>query len=637
MKLAAVFSDHGVLQRDRPIPVWGWAEPHEAVTVRLAGHEASTTAGADGAWRVTLPALPAGGPHELTVVGRETLTLTDLLVGEVWVCSGQSNMQWTVAACDVEAEITTANYPQIRFFTVPNIPAMEPKADIIANWTVCSPATTGNFSAVGYFFGRELHQALGVPIGLINTSWGGTVAEAWTSREALHAVPELRQFTDLLDEVLPGAEEGLAIHEEAMRAWDAATRRVDGENTGYPRGWADHGFASDDWGRMALPAYWQARGLHTNGVVWFRKEVEIPTAWAGRTLTLSLGKIDKADTTYFNNVRVGGISISEREDAWNIRRVYTVPGELVQAGRAVIAIRAFSHVWAGGVVGPAEEFYLAPEGEAGLPLAGEWLFALEEDFGDFSKPPVPPLGAANPNTPTVLYNGMIHPLIPCGMRGAIWYQGESNASRGYEYRTLFPTMIQDWRARWGEGDFPFFFVQLANYQAGQDAWPDSAWAELREAQTMTLALPNTGMAVIIDIGESTDIHPKNKWDVGKRLALNALAKTYGRDVEYAGPMYREVTTEGAALRVHFDHAAGLTSRETTLSGFAIAGADRVFYPASAVIDGATVLVSSPSVPAPVAVRYGWAEDPVCTLYNAAGLPASPFRTDTWARAALLPA
>ncbi|MHB0935880.1 MAG: sialate O-acetylesterase [Armatimonadota bacterium] len=634
MKLASLFCDHAVLQRDLPITVWGWAEPGETVTVSLAGNQAAAKAGADGAWRVTLPALPAGGPYEMTVAGRETIVLRDLLIGEVWVCSGQSNMQMTLNTVqEGEEEVAASDYPDIRLLTVPNIPAMAPKADIEAEWKVCSPKTSGPFSAVGYFFGRKLHQELGVPVGLINTSWGGTVAEAWTSREGLHSEPELQRIADLLNGLDP-TDAGAVIYQQAMQAWNDANNRKDTENLGFPRGWADPATPDADWGGMMLPAYWKVHGLQMNGVVWFRLEVDVPAAWAGQDLTLSLGTIDKADATYFNNVKVGGVSLEDREDAYNVRRIYTVPGALVRAGRNLVAVRIFSHVWAGGMIGKPEELYLAC-GEESIPLAGEWRYRVEADFGDFTGPTAMPLGEGNPNTPTVLFNGMIHPLLPFGIRGAIWYQGESNAARGKEYQTLFPTMITDWRKHWGQGDFPFYFVQLANFQAGTDTGFDSQWAELREAQTMTLALPNTGMAVIIDVGESTDIHPKNKQDVGLRLALNALAKTYGRDMVCSGPMFREARVEGKAIRLFFEYAEGGLVSKGELSGFAIAGADRQFTKADAVIDGETVVVSSPAVPAPVAVRYGWAEDPICTLYNQAGLPMSPFRTDDWVRSGIL--
>jgi len=521
----------------------------------------------------------------------------------------------------------------MRLFTVPNIPAMEPKADIEADWKLCSPKTVSTFSAAAYFFGRKLHQELGVPVGLINTSWGGTVAEAWTSIGTLRAKPELQEIVDLFDAIDPN-DEGTAAYLQAIQAWTEAENRKDTENLGYPQGWADPATSTAGWERMALPAYWKARGLQLNGVVWFRTEVDVPAAWAGKDLTLSVGTIDKGDTTYFNNVKVGGVTLEDREDSFNVRRIYPVPGALVQPGRNVIAVRVFSHIWAGGLVGKPEELYLK-NGEETIPLAGEWQYNVEADFGNFGTPPAPPLGAANPNTPTVLFNGMIHPLLPYGIRGAIWYQGESNASRAKEYQTLFPAMISDWRQQWAQGDFPFYFVQLANFQAGTDAGFDSQWAELREAQTMTLSLPNTGMAVIIDIGESTDIHPRNKQDVGLRLALNALAKTYGRDQVYSGPLFREARVEGNAMRLFFDYAEGGLASKGELTSFAIAGADRKFARAQAVIDGETLVVSSPAVPAPVAVRYGWAEDPICTLYNTAGLPMSPFRTDDWVQSGIL--
>ena len=635
MKLAALFCNHAVLQRDLPLPVWGWAAPGEKITVTLAGNSAAAVTDADGAWRVSLPALPAGGPHTMTVAGSETITLTDLLVGDVWVCSGQSNMQMTVLGTENdEQEIAAADYPAIRLFTVPNVPAMAPKADIVAEWKVCSPKTVSGFSAVGYFFGRELTTTLNVPVGLINTSWGGTVAEAWTSRGMLAAHPETRDFLSVLDGIDPDTEKLLKEFEEIMQDWDAANRRVNPPDAGFPQGFADPATDTADWAIMDLPAYWQARGLQLNGVVWFRKEIDVPAAWAGKDLTLSVGAVDKADTTYFNNVKVGGVTLEDREDSFNVRRIYTVPGTLVKAGRNVVAVRAFSHVWAGGVVGKRDEFYLCPVGQdaAAIALAGDWQYKVEVSFGDYQKPPAAPLGPGNPNTPTVLFNGMIYPLIPYGIKGAIWYQGESNVGRAEQYKTLFPAMITDWRAGWAQGDFPFYYVQLANFQGGTDAGFDSGWAELREAQAAALDLPNSGEAVIIDIGESTDIHPRNKKDVGKRLAFNALAKDFGQAVEYAGPTYRSAVAEGGALRVYFNHAdGGLVSKSSPLPSFVIAGPDRQFYPANAVIDGETVVVSSPQVATPIAVRYGWADDPVCTLYNQAGLPASPFRTDAWTR------
>jgi sialate O-acetylesterase len=382
---------------------------------------------------------------------------------------------------------------------------------------------------------------------------------------------------------------------------------------------------------MELPAVWQSRGCNFSGIFWFRKTIDIPEAWAGKELQLAIGATDKSDTTYFNNQRVGGITMAEREDSWSHLRTYTVPGELVRAGRNVIAVRVHSDKFAGGMTGPEEFMQLTcPDraGDAAIPLAGTWRYAVEADYG-FVQVPKEPLGPEHCNAPGALFNGMIAPLLPFAIRGAIWYQGESNAPRAVEYRTLFQVLIRNWREAWGPGDFPFFFVQLANFMARQEQPGESQWAELREAQTMALALPNTGMAVAIDIGESGDIHPRNKKDVGLRLAYNALHSTYGHaSVIPCGPLFRSAKREGSALRISFDHAGGgLVCQGDALRGFAIAGEEGRFVWADAKIDGEEILVSSSQITEPRSARYGWDDNPEVNLYNKAGLPASPFRTD----------
>ena len=483
VKLPHLFSDHMVLQRDLPVPVWGTATPGEAVTVSVGDKTAQATAGKDGRWMVKLGAMPAGGPVTMQVKGTNTIAIKDVLVGEVWVCSGQSNMQWGVrSSMNARAEIAAAKHPKIRLFTVPRVPAAAPVDDVNGRWVACSPQTVAGFSAVGYFFGRDLHQAIKVPVGLINTSWGGTVAEAWTSSAGLSAEPSLKPMAD------------------------AQTRRLIG----------------------------------------YAKALE--------------------------------------------ELAPTLSGWRAEAEKAV---------------------------------AG--------------KKPVPPLpvphlpGGMSHNYPTMLYNGMIAPLVPYAIGGAIWYQGESNAGRAYQYRALFAAMIRDWRTQWGQGDFPFLFVQLANYTTVSKQPQESAWAELREAQTMALRLPKTGMAVIIDIGEAHDIHPRNKQDVGKRLSLAARGVAFGeKDFVYSGPMYDTMKVDGGKVRLTFKHTGGgLVAKDGPLKGFAVAGKDKRFVWAEATIDGDAVVVSSPTVAQPVAVRYAWANNPVCNLYNKEGLPAGPFRTDDW--------
>jgi sialate O-acetylesterase len=469
-------------------PIWGWADPGEKVTVTLGDQKAEATADKDGKWQVRLAAMKAGtGPLEMTVAGKNTLKLANILIGEVWICSGQSNMGFTVkGVINSDQEIAEAKHPKIRLFSVTRVTAATPQTDCKGEWVECSPETVPGFTAVGYFFGRDLLQALAVPVGLVNTSWGGTPAEAWTSRDALEADPA---FAGLLERW----KQNIEAYPKAKEAWDKVKDKK-----------------MADWKAAAAKA--------------------------------------KADGK--------------------------------QPQRA---------------------------------------------------PQAPSDPAASPNCPASLYNGMIAPLIPLGIRGAIWYQGESNVGRPMEYRKLFPAMITDWRKHWAEGEFPFFFVQLANFMARKPEPADSNWAALREAQTMTLALPKTGQAVIIDIGEANDIHPKNKQDVGKRLALAAEAVAYGKDVVYSGPMYESMKVEGERVRLQFNHVGGglVAKGGGQLTGFAMAGEDKKFAWADAKIDGDSVLVWSKDVPKPAAVRYAWADNPECNLYNKADLPASPFRTDDW--------
>jgi sialate O-acetylesterase len=627
MKLPALFADGMVLQRDLPIAVWGWAEPGEGISVSLAGHTVATETGADGRFKVFLPPLPAGGPHVLTVSGRSAMTFDDVWIGEVWLASGQSNMEWPLnSACDAAAEIQAANDPLLRHCFIPRTTALTPAADVSASWQPASPDTAGGFSAVAYFFARVLRQKLNVPVGVINASWGGTLAEAWTSRGGLAAEPALKCHVDNLDR-LQGDDSAklLAECEAARQAW-LKTLPQDTHNRGFAEGWAKPEHDDRAWEFMDQPIYWAQTGKLVHGICWFRREVEVPAHWTGQDLSLRLGAVDKSDQTYFNGVQVGSLTWEENEESWAMERRYTIPARLVRPGRNVISVRVMSVFTGGGIAGPLLQL-VAPglAGEKPLLLNGPWRYRIEKDLGTVQSTPRPVRPSGN-NVPASLFNGMIAPLIPYTLRGAIWYQGESNVGRTAEYRTLFPALIRDWRRHWGLGDFPFYFVQLANFQhAIHPEFVNSRWAELREAQTAALALPNTGMAVTIDIGEPKDIHPHNKQDVGLRLALNALARTYGQEVECCGPRYRALRRDGSKLVLTFDHAAGLCSRGGPPERFGIAGADGVFHKAEAVIRGLTVELSCAAVPAPVAACYGWGDSPVCNLYNGAGLPMEPFR------------
>jgi sialate O-acetylesterase len=632
VRLPALIGDNMVVQQGVVARVWGWAEPGEQVTVSMAGKSAKAKADAKGRWEARIGPFKAGGPFEMRIEGKNAVVLKNVLVGEVWLGSGQSNMEWPLQnAAHGGDEVARANHPEIHLFTVTKATSLEPRDDVRGRWVVCTPENAATFSAVAYFFGRELSEKLKVPVGLIHSSWGGTPAEAWTSRAALAAIPELRPMTDALDRASVNLPEARHAYEAAQAKWEQEHFLQDPGNKGLDLGYAGADFSEAGWQTMRLPQFWETAGLVIDGAVWFRKSVDLPASWEGHDLTLNLGPVDDFDVTYFNGTKVGATG-SETPNFYMVPRKYTIPGALVHGGRNVIAVRVFDHYGQGGFGGGATDMTLSAAGAPPIALAGDWLYKVEMGVEpikvDFSTQPIAPAGVGNPNTPTVLYNAMLAPLTPYTIRGAIWYQGESNADRARQYQTLFPAMIRDWRAAWGAGSFPFLFVQLANFQARKTEPGDSHWAELREAQTMTLREPATGMAVIIDIGEASDIHPKNKQDVGHRLALWALAKTYGQSGEFSGPLFESFAVEGNKVRVRFTHAEGLRTVDGgPVQGFAIAGADGKFVWADAKLDGKTVLVWSDAVPQPVAVRYGWADNPAVNFTNGAGLPASPFRTD----------
>ncbi len=510
--LAPLFTDHAVLQRDKPVPVWGRADAGEAVTVKFSEQTRKTTAGADGRWIVFLDALPASAQGvELTVIGKNTLTIHDLVVGEVWLCSGQSNMEFTIEArpgtwqarsrvTDAASEIAAANFPLIRHVRIEQRVAEAPAETVTTGgWQAASPQTAGGFTAVGYFFARNIFRKLGVPVGIVHSSWGGTPVESWMSPAALGS--------------------------------NAAFATIDGR--------------------------------------WRTGLAEFPARKAA--FEAALAAWTKAEST-------------ARTDA------------------AAVAAKA------------------RPRGDAAK-LYAAWL----------AKNPRPraPRGPGDPWTPAGLFNGMINPLLPYALRGVLWYQGESNAERAGEYHALFAAMITAWRAHFGQGDFPFYWVNLANYGVPGDA-TKMAYALLREAQTQTLALPNTGQALAIDLGEADDIHPANKQDVGRRLALLAQHRVYGLTVDDEGPTFASATREGAALRVRFTHAGGgLIAHDKPVQSLEIAGADRRFFPAHGKIERDTLVVAAPEVREPVAVRYAWRNAPEANLYNGAGLPAVPFRSEAW--------
>ena len=651
LKLAPVFTDHAVLQRDKPVPVWGQASPGENVTVTFASASRSVKADTQGCWKVILDPMPASlESREMLVRGSEgeQLAFKDILVGEVWLASGQSNMSMSVIGCaNLNEEKAAANFPLIRQFKVSNAGSLKPENILKGNWAVCSSTTVAYFTGVGYFFAREIHQKLGVPIGIIHSSWGGTPAEAWTSREALDTVPELKTVTREEIAQMERALEEWPTFLPSLSAWESANGVDDKENEGVKNGWAAPDF--DDSGWKTVTTGFNLCGTlkaKNGGVFWMRKSVELPAESAGKPFNLILGYLAKQfDTIYFNGVELGRTG-SKPPLFYTCARNYPVPGKLVKTGKNVIAARFVAHTPKGGL-------YVAGC-KLGLPVAdphsvsNDWKFCFERQFPELS----PEALAARPKlnrsqiqlTSAALFNGMIHPLIPYSIRGVIWYQGENNANprQAEQYKTLFPLMISDWRKRWGLGDFPFYFVQLANNDPAVRTHAESDWAVLRDTQTQTLkTTPNTGMAVTIDIGSDITIHPLNKQDVGKRLALWARAKTYGeKGLVFQSPLYQSHTVEGGKIRVRFDTGGaplmagkkeGLNPVTPTpgarLEWFEISGADGKWAWADAVIEGDSVVVSSPDVPVPTAVRYAWATNPEgCNLYNKEGLPASPFNS-----------
>lgn len=623
LRCADIFGDHMVLQRDQQITIWGWAAPKEKVSISFVDQELSTKADIQGRWEVSLPAQNAGGPFSMEIKGKkEKLTINDIWMGEVWLCSGQSNMEWKMNNVNqAEVEIAAATNHMIRLFNIPDQAAPTPQhhlPEATEGWKICTPENIRYFSAVAYFMARGLQPELGVPIGLISSSWGGTNVETWTSQEAISNDPDFSEFAHV------------TISEKIQQQTEAVQQKLEAFTNQFsdePEKEEDHWrwnsteYHPHDWKSAQLPGIWEDNGAPDfDGIMWYRKDILLTEQQAATHATLSLAMIDDNDLTWINGVEVGSTN------GYNIQRSYEVPPGILRAGKNVIAIRVVDNRGGGGIYGEPDALSLSL-GKDRIPLAGTWSYRpVKPDHMNLSS-------MIRPNdAPALLYNGMIHPIVPFRIAGVIWYQGEANAGRAYQYRRLFPLMIEDWRQNWGY-DFPFLWVQLANFKAEKEAPTESDWAELREAQSVTLRLPNTGQAVIIDIGDASDIHPRNKQDVGHRLALSALHVAYGQENVFSGPIYRSVIFNDGVATLSFDHiGSGLMAKDRYgyLKGFAVAGEDKIWHWARATIEGEQIKVWSQDVENPVAVRYGWADNPAdANLYNKEGLPASPFRTDSW--------
>jgi sialate O-acetylesterase len=631
--VSGVFGDHMVLQRDRPVPVWGAAEPGERVLVKFAEQAHEAVADEQGRWVVRLDPLPASSESRRLVVrggdGKET-AFEDVVVGDVWLCSGQSNMAFGMASLRRNPlyadDLTTADFPLIRQGTVPRNAAEEPVVDTSVTWTQCSPATVDIFTAAGFYMARSLHKELDVPIGLLFSAVGGTQAEQWTSRDALDTVPTFGERAARHAAEQRDHPQAVAGYPARLAAWERAHGREEPANRGEPEGWMRPDAPSDGWRTVAGPTRWSELGMPDGGVAWIRKTIDVPADKVGAKLRVDLGGIDSQYVTlYWNGSKIGDWGRQPPDFNKGYAR-FDVPADQVLAGSAVLAIR-----------------FVSPFGNR-VPSFGIGSFkgwpGMGPDFQVRVESTFPPLGkeaaGAYPQIPprggsTTLFNGMINPLVPYALRGAVWYQGEGDGSRGYEYRTMLPLLIADWRNHFGQPDLPFLVQQLPNWKAGNAR--DVTWAELREAQWLTAReVSGVFLSVGLDLGESDDVHPANKRDIGRRLALVALKNVYGRDIVCSGPRFLAATPDSGVIRVTLAHSGPLTTCDgQPPRHFQVSGADREFVDAEARIENdGTIMVRAAAVPQPEAVRYAWFNDPADpNLTDSSGLPTAPFRSDAW--------
>jgi len=617
--LPKVFGDSMVLQRGIKIPVWGSASPGQHIIAALGKFRATAIADHAGQWKLHFPVLKAGGPYALSIseTGKPNteIKLKGILIGDVWLASGQSNMEWSVQQSqDAASEIANADFSQIRFLQVAHDKKITPQSDILnGKWKVCNPSNVPQFSAVAYYFARKIHKDKHVPIGIIQSTWGGTPIESWTSREQLLTSPITKANIAANDTLSEQSFVNDSLN--LIRFWDIVYHPQNNTDKIIPATRYD----DSGWPTVEMPRLIKDFGIGPyEGMVWLRKKIILPESFSGKDLTLHLGHPEMNYSMYFNGEEIC-------KTIWNSnpKQSYTIPAKLIRKGENTISLR-IAMLWGGGGLNPPAEGINITDGAVKVSLAGKWRY--QKDL----EPSLPKIKNYH-YYPSLLFNAMINPVIPFGIKGFLWYQGEANEAEAYSYRKLFPMLIDDWWKRWKQGNLPFLYVQLANFKKRKPLPSESEWAELREAQTLTLSQANTGMACIIDIGEADNIHPTNKQEVGRRLALNANKLVYKQNVTASGPLYKSYRKEKNRIYISFANAsAGLRTKDAKeITGFSIAGNDHQFYWAKATIQGKYVVVYADQVQDPQAVRYAWADNPECNLINAEGLPAIPFRTDNW--------
>jgi len=647
VKLPALFSDHMVLQQNSDAPIWGKAKANANITINCSWKlKKSVQADAQGFWKTTIKTPTAGGPYQIIVSDSTSkITINDVLIGEVWICSGQSNMEMPLGGWPpkdtiftAKKEISTANNPKLRMFTVKKAFSLTPVDTCTGSWQLCNPHNVGDFSATGYFFGKKLFNELQIPIGLIHTSWGGTPVESWTDPATLALFPEFNEY--LLKIKDADKEYNALVH------WISSHPQVKIEGTNEEK-WKKielndiqcihPNFHDEKWQNVKVPNLWETTGMGDfDGIIWFRKKVEIPTEWINKDLEISLAMIDDMDATYVNGEKIGGY---EEPGYWQQLRKYNIPASIVKDKILTIAIRIIDTQGGGGIWGDSSQMYIKPinMNAQALSLAGTWkflpvaefmgnyLYAYSVDNADYFSRPKLSI-SLNAYQPMVLYNAMILPIVPYAIKGAIWYQGEANVGKATQYEKLFPAMITGWRKIWNIGDFPFYYVQIAPWKYSSPDNYESGW--LREAQRRSMNLKNTGMVVTLDIGNVENIHPGNKKDVGERLALWALSKDYSKKIEYSGPLFQKMEIKDGKAIITFTNASnGLLLKEDNKNEFEIAGKDGKFVPANAKVNGGQLIIWSESITEPVNVRYAFKNGSHAVLFNKEGLPASCFTTE----------